>query len=222
MDLRLALLCVVLLAPAGGCAHFLKSRYAMDDPAYAAKYQDGAERGDILGKLKQANDARHIEGLGGTYLSGGTQYRGQDGATLTGLELGAEAYGNSWSSARMGLSGYVGHGDWYAGIDNGVRLQLPTRLSPFVGVGMFHGLSTTRVDASHDHEDNDDDGKVDEWGEKDTEFDGWLSSVYPEVGVHFWPIGQGRITVFSRYMVTTEGRDSDDWLTGFQMTFFSR
>jgi hypothetical protein len=45
-----------------GC-NALKSRYAMSDPVYAEKYAEGAKRDDVLGKLKQAIDARHVEGF---------------------------------------------------------------------------------------------------------------------------------------------------------------
>lgn len=213
---------LVQLVLCAGCASLGKSRYAMDDPVYAEKYQDGAPRGDLLGKLKQALDARHVHGLGGPYFSGGSQWRDDYQAALAGAELGWEDYPNSWFSSRAGLAAAVGHGDWYAGVDSGARVQLPMRVTPFVGAGMFHGLSTTREDATRDGEDNDEDGLVDEFGEKETVPDGWLSSLYPEIGVHFWPTGQARLTAFARYLVTTEGRDSDDWLAGLQFTAFSR
>lgn len=192
----------------------------MDDPVYAEKYAEGAKRWDVVGKLKQALDARHVEGLEGGYWSGGSQWRGD--RLLGGAELGGEVYGTSWYTGRMALAGYIGHGDWYAGVDTGMRLQLPSRITPFAGAGTFHGLSTSREDARDDFIDNDDDGAVDERGEKKTEFDGWLSTVYPEVGAHFWSSGQSRFTVFGRYLVTTEGREHDDWLIGFQLTTFSR
>lgn len=210
----------VAVASTVGCANLGKSRYAMDDPVYAAKYEDGAARGELIGKLKQALDARHVEGLSGGYYSGGAQWRNE--TTLGGAEIGGEAYPDSWISYRAGLAGFIGHGDWYAGLDSGIRTQLPTRLTPFVGAGMFHGLSTTREDATRDGEDNDDDGFADEYGEKATVFDGWLSTVYPEVGIHFWPTGQSRFSVFGRYLVTTQGRDHDDWLVGMQFTAFNR
>ena len=194
----------------------------MDDPVYAEKYADGAERTDILGKLKQASDARYVEGLSGTFFSGGAQWREDDEAALYGAEIGAEAYPTCWLSTRLALAGFIGHGDWYAGVDSGLRLQVPSRLAPFVGAGTFNGLSTTREDATRDGEDNDDDGFVDEFGETDIEFDGWLSTIYPELGIHFWATGQSRLTVFSRYLVTTEGRAHDDWMLGMQFTAFSR
>ncbi len=55
-----------------GCNGF-KSRYAMSDPVYATNYAEGAERGVLFGKAKQAVDARHVAGLGGWFVSGGTQ-----------------------------------------------------------------------------------------------------------------------------------------------------
>ena len=205
-----------------GCAGLVKSRYAMDDPVYAAKYEEGAKKSDLPGKLKQALDARHVEGLGGGYIGGGGQWRNNSQTSLVVLEIGSEGYATSWLSGRLAFAGYLGHEDWYAGVDSGARLQLPTRITPFAGVGLFNGLSTTFGPAEDDNLDNDDDGAVDEDGETDWDFDGWLTAASPAVGAHFWPSGQSRLTLFSRYMVTTDGRASDDWLTGFQFTTFSR
>lgn len=221
--MRYTLLAFASLLPTlCGCADLLKSRYAMDDPVYAAKYVDGAEKTQPLKKLKQAVDARHVEGLSGGYFSAGTQWRDNSQGMLAGGEIGSEAYATSWLSGRMGLAGYLGPEDWYAGGEVGARMQLPTRLTPFVGIGTFHGLSLTRSDARDDFIDNDDDGSVDERGEKKTDVDGWLSTVYPEVGVHFWPTGQGRLTGFARYLITSDGRESDDWAAGVQFTAFGR
>lgn len=194
----------------------------MDDPVYAAKYEEGAPKSQPLVKLKQSMDARYVEGLEGGYFSGGTQWRDNSQSTLAGAEIGSENYFTSWSSGRVAFAGYIGPDDWYAGLDTGLRFQLPTRLTPFVGVGSFHGLSTTYADSTDDGLDNDDDGAIDEVGELDIEFDGWLSAVYPEVGVHFWATGHGRLTGFARYLITTDGRDTDDWLAGVQFTAFGR
>lgn len=218
----LRILLLITLFPSAGCANFWKSRYAMDDPVYAAKYADGAEKSEPLKKLKQAMDARHVEGLTGGYLAGGSIWHNEAESTLAGAELGYEAYPTSWMSSRMALAGFVGTDDWYAGGDFGLRAQLPTRITPFVGIGTFHGLSTARVDATNDGEDNDDDGFLDENGEKKTEFDGWLSTVYPETGIHFWPIGQARFSAYARYLITSHGREHDDWLAGIQFTAFGR
>lgn len=194
----------------------------MDDLEYAAKYADGAEKGDIPGKLKQLLDARHAEGLGGIYVSGGAQSPPDSDTPLVGLDLGYEYYQTSYLSHRLALTGYAGTDQGYAGADAGIRLQVPTRISPFVGVGMFNGISRGVEDASRDRIDNDDDGIVDEFGEEDSYPDGWLTAIYPELGTHFWLNGHGRITAFSRYLVTTEGRDQDGWLFGGQFTLFSR
>ena len=218
--MRYALL--LLLAANCGCSSLLRSRYAMDDPVYAEKYADGAERWDLLGKAKQAIDARHTEGLGGTYLSGGAQVRPDSGTAMFGGELGAEAYGTSWLTGRGALSGYYGHDEGFLGADLGFRLQTPTRIAPFVGVGTFQGISRGVRLADEDGLDNDDDGRWDEKGETDGYIDGLLSVVYPEVGVHAWLNGNWRITTYGRYLVTSQGRAYDDWLLGLQLTAFSR
>ncbi len=115
--------------------------------------------------------------------------------------------------ARQSFQGFVKGEDLFGGVDLGARVQTPTRLAPFVGVGTFLGYSEHEVCGEHDWIDNDDDGWTDEWGEKDTET-GFLAAVYPELGAHFWLNGRARLTVSGAYLVTTEGRNSDFWFFG--------
>ena len=217
--MRALLIC--LLVASSGCS-LLKSRYAMDDPVYAEKYAEGAKKSDVFGKAKQALDARHAEGLGGFYLSGGAQYQADADEPFFGGELGAEGYATSWLSTRGSLATYIGDDEGYMGLDLGLRFQTPTRVAPFVGLGMFHGASRDVELADWDGRDNDGDGLVDERGEKESGIDDWLSAVYPEVGAHVWLNGSWRLTAYGRYFVTSEGRAHDDWLVGGQLTVFSR
>lgn len=218
---RLFIAVGVLLVPSCGCG-LLKSRYAMDDPIYAEKYADGAPRWDLPDKVKQAVDARHTEGLGGLYVSGGAQTRPASGMAIAGGEVGGEFYTTSWLTQRAALAGYVGKDDGLGAIDLGIRVQVPARLAPFAGVGTFHGISRRLKLADLDGVDNDDDGFTDEAGENESGVDDWLSAVYPEAGVHLWINGRWRATAFSRYLVTSEGRASDEWLVGSQVAFFAR
>jgi hypothetical protein len=141
---------------------------------------------------------------------------------LAGAELGAEAYTTNWTTGRLALSGYLGEGEGFGGLDAGIRVQTPTRIAPFAGVGMFHGASRGVEPADNDGIDNDDDMWIDEPDEEKTTVDGWLSVVYPEIGAHLWIDGNWRLTTYGRYLVTTEGRDQDDWLLGMQLTAFRR
>ncbi len=218
--MRRLLICLALVT-CSGCS-LLKSRYAMDDPVYAEKYAEGAERSDVLGKAKQAFDARHAEGLSGRYVSGGAQYQATADEPFLGAELGLEHYGTSWASSRAALAANVGDGAGRIGVDLGARLQTPSRIAPFAGVGLFLGAWPHKELADMDNIDNDDDGWIDEWGEKDWEFDHWLAAAYPEIGIHAWLNGSWRLTAYGRYFVTTEGRAHDDWLIGGQITAFSR
>ncbi|MFO0923424.1 MAG: hypothetical protein U0905_13150 [Pirellulales bacterium] len=214
------LILAALLAPTG--CNGLRSRYAMDDPVYAEKYQEGAEKGDVPGKLKQAVDARHVEGLSGMYLSGGTFYRPESDRTFGGAELGIENYPAPWNSWRMSLGGYTSEDQGYVGVDGGIRLQTPTRLAPFVGLGTTNGFSRSVEDGTHDGRDNDDDQFIDEPGETITGIDRTFFSIYPEVGAHFWLNGRWRLTTFGRYMMTSFGRDDDDWMIGGSVAAFAR
>ena len=78
----------------------------MDDPVYAEKYEEGAERGDLLGKVKQALDARHTEGLTGFYFGGGAQVRPDSGNAMGGASIGVEGYATNWP-IKIGWSGDV-------------------------------------------------------------------------------------------------------------------
>lgn len=194
----------------------------MDDPVYAEKYADGAEKFDLVGKAKQAIDARHVEGLGGQYLSGGAQYQADASEPFAGAELGFEGYATSWLTTRAALAGSVGDGEGRIGLDLGTRIQTPSRVAPFAGVGMFVGARPHKDLANMDGLDNDDDGFIDEFNEKEWDIDNWLVAVYPELGAHVWLNGSWRLTAYGRYLLTTEGRGHDDWLVGGQLTVFRR
>lgn len=198
----------------------------MDDPVYAEKYAEGAKKTDLLGKAKQALDARHTENLNGMYFSGGAQQRHSDEDAIYGGEVGYESYAANWVSLRGSLAVYVGEQDdnteGYGGLDLGLRFQTPSRIAPFVGVGIFNGISRGTESANDDGLDNDDDGAIDERNERKSTVDGWMTAVYPEVGLHIWANGNVRLTGFGRYFVTSEGRDQDDWLIGAQVAIFTR
>lgn len=196
-----------------------KSRWAMDDPEYSAKYADGADKTDIPGKIKQAADARFIKDSSGWYVSGGLTAFGNSTNPMGSFEVGYAGYGTSYFSNRVGLVAAANDDDFFLGGEAGMRFQTPTRLAPFVGLGLFIGAASTKVDASDDDLDNDDDGRVDERGEEKSSFDGALSAIYPETGLHFWWTPRVRLSGFGRYLVTTEGRDADAWYYGASIAF---
>lgn len=194
----------------------------MDDPEYAAKYGEGAKKTDIPGKVKQAADARFQSGTSGMFVSGGAYTRPDADKALAAIDIGVETYATSYLTARGSLMLVGGQDDVFTGLDLGLRLQSPTRLAPFAGLGTFAGYAREVVPAEDDWIDNDDDGFIDEDGEDKKRFSGFLASVYPEVGAHFWWTPNIRLTTFSRYMVTTEGRATDDWLVGGGLAVFSK
>ncbi len=200
----------------------VKSRWAMDDPDYAAKYADGAEKTDIAGKIKQAGDARFITDHFGYYVSGGVTAFGKAANPMGSLEVGCTGYWTSFFTSRVGLVAAANDDDFFTGAEVGMRFQPPTRLAPFAGLGFFTGASRGSEIADDDNVDNDDDGWTDERGEEEETFDGALSAIYPETGVHFWWTPRVRISGFGRYMVTTDGRESDSWYYGFSLAIMSK
>jgi len=214
----------LITSVAPGCslpAGLLRSRWAMEDPEYAQKYADGADKSDIPGKIKQAADARFLDGATGFYVSGGALSRPDSDRGMLGGEIGYEGYATSFLTARGSLMGIGNQEDWFTGLDGGLRLQSPTRLAAFTGAGVFVGAANEMVPATDDSIDNDDDGFVDEAGEKRERLSGMLVGIYPEVGAHFWWTPAVRLTGYGKYMVTSEGRSGDDWLIGAGIAIFS-
>ena len=156
------------------------------------------------------------------YASGGVSSRPDAESELVGLEIGMEGYPTSFFSHRGSL-GFMSDGnDWFSGLDLGLRLQVPSRLAPFVGAGLFAGSASETIPATDDRIDNDDDGFIDERGEERERFKGALAAIYPETGVHFWWTPRLRLSAFGRYLITTEGRAEDDWLIGGGLAVFSK
>jgi hypothetical protein len=213
------------ISSVGGCGlptGLLRSRWAMDDPEYAAKYEEGAEKSDLLGKVKQASDARFVEGATGLYASAGTSTWGDSPSAMAGAEIGYESYFTSYLTGRADLAAFANSEDAYLGGDLGLRLQVPSRIAPFAGAGVFAGYAKKTVLRDEDGEDNNDDGAIDEPGEEDERISGAIAAVYPELGIHYWWTPQVRLTGHGRYLITTDGRDSDDWLIGGGIAVFRK
>lgn len=176
----------------------------MDHPDYAAKYSesypdDHFEKSQRM--AKQMVDARHVAGEYGIY--GGAAFA--DDPKSVGFELGGFDYATPWLSSRISLSYLNGTGadDSFTGANAGLRMELPSRLSPFVGTGIYGGYSEETVIA--------------DCGCEEEEIDGYFGAIYPEVGLHFWLNGHWRLTTSAAYYFNTDGRDQDFWLFGVSL-----
>lgn len=91
-----------------------------------------------------------------------------DPSTIGG-EIGISSYVSENLSLIAGLA-FLGSENFddemFGGANLGARFNLDKRLSPFLGFGAFVGYSKEEVPAEEDDIDNDDDGTVDEEGEK--------------------------------------------------------
>lgn len=203
----------------GGCAGGrwpLSSKWAMADGDYADKYGKPYPEGERYRRMaKQMVDARHVAGKIGGYAGAAVQT--DPGAA--GVEIGAFQYGEGlpWLETRGALSLLWADTaeEVFIGGTLGARVQSPSRIAPFVGLGGYLGITPyfEYVAAESDNVDNDDDGFTDESGERDREFDDF-AAVYPEIGIHFWATPRTRITASAAYMITSEGRDQDFWFLG--------
>lgn len=208
-----------VIAGASGCS----SRWAMDEPQYAAKYSrpypdDAAET--LARKAKQAVDARFVDGRTGFYAGAA----GQTDPGAAGAELGAFHYFREDTEGRASLAWLANSAsdDSFLGVNMGARVQTPSRVAPFAGLGLYGGYSEVTEAADADGIDNDGNGFIDEFGEEDSTIDGTLGAIYPEVGVHFWLVPNMRLTASASYYMTTEGRDHDFWMYGVNVGLLGR
>jgi hypothetical protein len=156
-------------------------------------------------------------GFTGSYLEIG----GQTDPTAIGIGFGGFKYNYRYLTTRMAIYvlGSESVDDVFFGADAGVRMELGTWVSPFVGLGAYYGYASDQIPAENDKLDNDGDGLVDESGEKDHQSDRSMATVYPEAGLHIWIDKTNRLTLSGKYHITTEGRDSDFWLLCFGIYF---
>ena len=197
------LLLVVLTIAAAGCHG---SRWARSDPKYAQKYD--RHTGNLLKMTKQAIDARHVEGRGGVYTSAVVS----DNPVVGGAQVGAFAYPPGMKGAvetRGGLGVLVAEGETPVsiGIDLGARLQSPSRLAPFAGVGLYGGYLPSPgdfIDVLGDEPVLDDDTK-------------FIGAIYPEVGVHYWVTPRWRLTASASHYFTTIDPQPDFTVFGLSL-----
>jgi len=125
------------------------------------------------------------------------------------------------STQRFGFRGLAGTGekDLLVGLDTGLRFHLPARFTPFVGVGVFAGGTSSKTPAEDDNIDNDHDHSTDEDGEK-AQHGKMYAAVYPEAGVSWWLSSRSRATLSVQHHFSTSGRDED--YTFFGLTLASR
>lgn len=208
-------LLLALVAACGGCSSWpLSSKWAMDDVDYEEKYSQPYRDDKPVRMLKQMFDARHVEGKSG--ITAGAGFGGSP--ATAGASAGSFHYPNSWTEVDLALTGLAGTGahDWFIGPEAGIRFQTPTRIAPFAGAGAFVGGNRYSSRADGDGRDNDDDGSIDEFGERRTRYKAFVA-VFPEVGVHAWLNGTTRLTANARYYVTEEGRKDDFWYFGLSI-----
>ena len=148
--------------------------------------------------------------LAGTYLEIG----GQTDPIAGGIGLGAFHYNYRYLSTRLAIYilGSESIDDTFLGADTGIRFELGTVVSPFIGLGGYFGYHVENSPAEDDELDNDGDGQVDEDGEEDARIDRSVATIYPEAGIHVWIDKWTRFSLSGKYHITTEGRESDFWL----------
>ena len=176
------------------------SRWARSDADYARKYSKHSD--DVLQMAKQSLDARFVGGRNGFYTSVAS---GTEPATAS-AELGMLVMPWSWLETRVGATGIVGSPgeSIYGGGTLGVRLQSPSRFSPFIGVGGYVGEEPWEIleDVLNENDD---------WSTETSDNDSGDSIVfagYPELGAHFWLTPRWRLTTSMSYYV---GWSEEPW-----------
>jgi hypothetical protein len=189
-----ALVILVVVSLTAGCAP-IKSHLeqGLEDVGLSRQ-----EQHEIVDTSKDVALAPGRHGSEGLYVAAAANPQLHGG----GAEIGG-AHNDYWWDAKLGVACYLsgsGRG-LYVGPTAAAHLQLPTRFTPFVGVGAFAGFSEY------------DTGRVDENLQPIVRDDAF-ASIYPEAGFHFWLTDYSRLTAFANYNFTTEGRRHDFWTVG--------
>lgn len=174
------------------------SRWAKSDLVYARKYPNHSD--NVVKMAKQAIDARQVAGRSGFYIDG----HGGGGPAAGGASLGAYHYHDPPKlrgaiETRLGFAA-LGVNDigpsrdqnqLSGGFELGARVQTPTRLAPFAGIGGYMGLSE-----ESDYEDE------------------LLAAIYPEIGIHYWVNPNLRITGFARHYFASNSTFTNNYDSG--------
>lgn len=111
--------------------------------------------------------------------------------------------------------------DVFGGVSLGLRTRVTKhRIMPFIGFGVFSGITKAYVPADDDDIDNDGDGTTDEPGEEDEIVDDVLCSIYPEVGLNLMLTPESGITLSAKRHFTTEGSDYRFWMYSMAFSVF--
>jgi hypothetical protein len=168
----------------------------------------------LLANLAHANDSPNVQ-IGTMYAE---KIRG------VGLYAGFEAENilpnaSGYLDATLLISdAYDAERPVFGGVSVGLRTALAVPLSPYVGLGVYVGENEKEVPASHDKIDNDNNGLIDEPGEMRAD-NLLMTAIYPEVG---WRLKLGEtfsLRMMGRYMVSSFGRQHDDWYYGLSLAF---
>ncbi|MBA4030376.1 MAG: hypothetical protein C0478_05720 [Planctomyces sp.] len=213
--LGMVLLAGLALPPITGCAEGrLTSRWAMDHQDYAQKYdRPYEERGARkLGRMaKQASDARFLDDDTGVTV----EAMGAGDPLYLGGQVGVNHYFTPMISGRAGLFGAASEEHlegFLVGLDTSVRLNAPSRFSPFVGVGAMVGTTYEKIEVNESL-------MVSTGSDRQTRREtSSMAALYPEVGATFWINGHTSIQGFGRYLISTDNH-SQTWMCGVGMTF---
>ncbi len=201
MATRCAIL-TVLIFSISGCAG---SRWARSDAEYELKYPEHSDK--ILQTVKQAVDARFIGGRSGAYGSFG----GSSQPSTVTAEVGLIRVVKPWLETRAGVVGIAGspNKSLYGGGTAGIRINSPSRLAPFVGVGAYAGIEPWELieDRESDFPDT---------GDDDFEASDFIFAAAPEVGMHYWITPEYRLTTSASYYA---GWSAEPWLYSVSLTF---
>jgi hypothetical protein len=147
------------------------SKWAMPDRDYQEKYdtpypEDKADKWLRMGK--QMMDARHLRDKNGWYTKEGWSENPDAGL----IEIGAYQYHDPWHSTHIGISGLIGEDNIHGlpGLELGTRLQTPSRLAPFVGVGTYVNVWDIGINALIAEINDDDDDCVCDDDDDDVEW----------------------------------------------------
>ncbi|MEI8019584.1 MAG: hypothetical protein WCH39_15370 [Schlesneria sp.] len=156
-------------------------------------------------KMPDANDQQE---LSGHYVSGGSTDSRHWPAAIG--STGAFHMPNPWSTIRYGVMGMDNNGLGAGGVEAGVRIHAPTRITPYAGLSTDLGISNVHTEP-YTYSNGRRSSRI-------TKASG-IAAIVPEAGVSCWVNSSTRVNAGASYFVAV---DQPDFLVfGLSVEFLS-
>ncbi len=212
----IAIEAVITLLATSGCTlagrQYSSTRWTMNDPQHVQQrclpVSSGPPPEQGSSNIWSKPDAYYQEETSGHYISGGSTDSRHWPAAIG--STGVFHMPDPWTTVRYGVMGMDNNGLGAGGVEAGIRMHAPTRITPYVGLSTDLGISNVHTESYTRSN-----GRP---GQRITKASG-IAAIVPEAGVSCWLDSSTRLNAGASYFVAV---DQPDFLVfGLSVEFLS-